>query len=116
MNMRRLLAGTAMTLAMVMTGVADAAASNLVALTGDRTLLTIDSSPAVVRRVNVSVQGQLLGIDFRPADGKLYGLLASGPRQESRSSRPCPRVSVTASTSTRRSTGCASSRAAAPVR
>ena len=78
MNMRRLLAGTAMTLAMVMTGVADAAASNLVALTGDRTLLTIDSSPAVVRRVNVSVQGQLLGIDFRPADGKLYGLLASG--------------------------------------
>ena len=78
MTLRRFLAGTAMALAMTLTGAAGAAANNLVALTGDKTLLTINSSPAVVRRVNVNVQGQLLGIDFRPADGKLYGLMANG--------------------------------------
>jgi Domain of unknown function (DUF4394) len=79
MRMRRFLTGTAMAVAMVLTGAAGAAAANLVALTGDRTLLTIDSSPAVVRRVNISgLDAQLLGIDIRPSDGRLYGLLANG--------------------------------------
>ena len=79
---------------LVMTGAADAAASNLVALTGDRTLLTIDSSPAVVRRVNVSASnGQLLGIDFRPADGKLYGLLANGAGRHDQPADRCRHAS-----------------------
>ena len=46
---------------------------------GDRTLLTINSLPAVVRRVTVSnIDAHLLGIDIRPSDGMLYGLLANG--------------------------------------
>ena len=62
-----------------MSGGAGAAAANLVALAGDRTLIGIDSQPSVVRRVNVTgLDAALLGIDVRPADGKLYGLLANG--------------------------------------
>lgn len=79
MTTRKFLARATVATALVVTGAASAAATNLVALTGDRTLLTIDSSPAVVRRVNVSgLDSQLLGIDVRPFDGKLYGLLANG--------------------------------------
>jgi hypothetical protein len=80
MKMRRFLAGAAIAAALAATGAASAAASNLVALTGDRTLLLIDSRSSEVRRqVQVSgISGALLGIDVRPADGQLYGLVADG--------------------------------------
>ena len=79
MTGRSFLTGMAMVAALATTGSNSAVAANLIALTGDRTLLTIDRSPAVVRRVNVSgTDSQLLGIDVRPADGRLYGLLANG--------------------------------------
>lgn len=56
-----------------------ASAATLAALSGDRTLLTIDTSrPAVIRKVNVAGSGRLVGIDVRPADGKLYGVFADG--------------------------------------
>ncbi len=73
------LAGVLMTAAVAI-GSASANAQNLVALSGTNTLLSINSSPAVVRRVNISGLGgaQLLGIDIRPSDGMLYGLLANG--------------------------------------
>ncbi len=48
----------------------------LIGLSGDNTLLVFDAGrPAEVRTVKVGrVGGTLLGIDFRPADGRLYGL------------------------------------------
>ena len=79
MTIRHFLAGTAMAAALAVTGAAGAAATNLLALTGERTLLAVDSSPAVVRRVHVSgLDAALVGIDIRPSDGRLYGLLANG--------------------------------------
>ena len=72
------LAGLMMTAAVTI-GSATANAHNLVALSGDSTLLTINSLPAVVRRVTISnTNAHLLGIDIRPSDGMLYGLLANG--------------------------------------
>lgn len=73
------LAGAA-ALALLVTGFAgDAAAATLAALTGSRTLQIIDTNrSAVVRQVNVAVGGRLVGIDVRPADGKLYGVVADG--------------------------------------
>lgn len=55
-------------------------AQTVVALSGDRTLATID---AQTRKVTGTVDvtgfdGRLLGIDVRPADGMLYGLGADG--------------------------------------
>ncbi len=52
-----------------------AAADTAIALTGDRTLLTIDTATAAVT-ATVEVQGvtSLLGIDLRPGNGKLYGV------------------------------------------
>ena len=96
---------------------------DLVALTGDRTLLTIDERPPGGQTAGqrLGPQGPLLGIDFRPADGQLYGLLANGnvvtinPRNgeatlKSRLDPPLflPRASAPASTSIPPSTGCAS--------
>ena len=79
MTARRILTGVLLGSALLMTGAKGAAATNLIALSSDRTLLTIDAKPAVVRRVNISgLKSALLGIDFRPADGRLYGLLANG--------------------------------------
>jgi Domain of unknown function (DUF4394) len=79
MTKTRFLTGAAIVAALAIGGAVSANATNLLALTGNRTLLTIDSSPAVVRQVNVSgLDADLLGIDFRPFDGKLYGLLANG--------------------------------------
>jgi hypothetical protein len=79
MTLQRFLAGSAIAACVGLTAVAQASAANLVALTGDSTLLSIDASPAVVRRVNVSgIDAPLLGIDVRPSDGRLYGLLANG--------------------------------------
>lgn len=79
---RRLLAGLA---ALALTAPAAASAQSaggsslIAALSGDRTLLTIDtSSRKVTRRVTVQGVSRLLSIDLRPADGQLYGLDADG--------------------------------------
>lgn len=63
-----------------MAGALPAHADALVALTGDRDLAMIDAeSGAVSGTVTVSgVEGRLLGVDVRPADGMLYGLFADG--------------------------------------
>ena len=55
-------------------------AAGIVALTGDNTLAWIDADAGTVKstvRVN-GIAGRLLGIDLRPADGKLYGVFADG--------------------------------------
>lgn len=54
-----------------------AAAETAVALTGDRTLLWIDTATATVTG-SAEAQGvdRLLGIDLRPSDGKVYGVTA----------------------------------------
>lgn len=78
MHRIHVLAGLAMTAAITI-GSAAANANDLIALAGERSLLTINSFPAVVRRVAVSnIDAYLLGIDVRPSDGMLYGLLANG--------------------------------------
>jgi hypothetical protein len=66
--------------ALTVAGAAGAAAAQLVALTGDKTLILIDHSrPAVIGQAAVSgISGRLLGIDVRPADGQLYGVVADG--------------------------------------
>lgn len=52
-----------------------AAAETAVALTGDRTLLWIDTATAAVTgQVDAQVQGRLLGIDYRPGDMTLVGV------------------------------------------
>jgi DNA-binding beta-propeller fold protein YncE len=52
-----------------------ATAETAIALTGDRTLLTIDTATATVT-ATIEVQGvsRLLGIDLRPGNGRLYGV------------------------------------------
>lgn len=59
----------------VATALPAAAAETAIALTGDRTLLTIDTATATVT-ATVEVQGvsRLLGIDLRPGNGRLYGV------------------------------------------
>ena len=66
--------------ALAATASAAADAATLIGLTSDDQLLRIDTE---TRRVSAPVRvggadGKLLGIDVRPADGKLYGLTASG--------------------------------------
>jgi Domain of unknown function (DUF4394) len=80
MQTRPLLASAAVAAFLAVTGATAAAATSLVALTGDRTLLTIDhGKPAVIRQFQVTgISGRLLRIDVRPADGKLYGIVDSG--------------------------------------
>lgn len=52
-----------------------AAAETAVALSGDRTLLWIDTATAAVTgKVDVQIGGRLLGIDLRPADNTLVGV------------------------------------------
>lgn len=57
-----------------------AQAATMAALTGDGTLAIIDTDTLkVARTVTVTgASGPLVGIDVRPADGALYGLLADG--------------------------------------
>lgn len=59
---------------------AAANAATVVALAGDRTLVTVDTAAgAVTGTATVSgVEGRLFGIDVRPSDGKLYGLFEGG--------------------------------------
>lgn len=56
-----------------------ALAQPAVGLTGDKTLVLFDTeTPAEATMVEVSGVDMLLGIDFRPADRKLYGVTADG--------------------------------------
>lgn len=59
--------------------VADAADFELIGLTADNTLLRFDSSrPGEAVTVKAArVSGTLVGIDFRPADRRLYGLTSA---------------------------------------
>lgn len=68
---------TLATAALVLGTALPAAAETAVALTGDRTLLWLDTATAAVTG-QVEVQGvdRLLGIDFRPADMTLVGVTA----------------------------------------
>ena len=57
-----------------------ARAETVAALVGDDTLVHVDTAARkAVKTVRVTgIQGRLLGIDVRPADGLLYGLVADG--------------------------------------
>ena len=59
---------------------APVAAANVVALAGERNLVWVDTETmSVTGWVEAQgAEGQLLGIDVRPADGKLYGVFADG--------------------------------------
>lgn len=59
-------------------GMASAQAANLVGLTTDGKLVSIDTT-TMTASAPVAVSGdRLVGIDARPADGKLYGVAADG--------------------------------------
>lgn len=59
---------------------AGASAASVIALTGDDALVTIDTATnSVTGSTFVSgIDGRVLGIDVRPADGMLYALFADG--------------------------------------
>ena len=57
---------------------ASAANADIVALTGDGSLATIDKSGKVTGTSKISGIGPVLGIDVRPADGQLYALSSDG--------------------------------------
>ena len=80
MKNRRFLASTDLVAVLAATGATTAAAKSLVALSGNAKLLTIDyDHPRVLRQVSVSGIGlPLLGIDVRPADRQLNGLVSDG--------------------------------------
>lgn len=70
----------AFVLAATMLGLApNAAAATLVGLTADNRLVSIDTAKrTAVMGKRIQSADKVLGIDQRPADGKLYGLTASG--------------------------------------
>ncbi len=76
MTFRSLLAASA---AFLMTSVA-ANAAQVAALIGNDTIATVDTSAKkATGSVKVTgISGALVGIDVRPADGLLYGLLEDG--------------------------------------
>jgi hypothetical protein len=81
MNRRQQKYGAALVAGMlVATAATGADAQTLVGLTGDQTLVIIDAAqPRVTSRVVVSgISAPLVGIDVRPADGMLYGLVRDG--------------------------------------
>ena len=60
-------------------GTASAEAATLVGLTADNKLVKIDTSTlAASAPMAISSSDRIVGIDVRPADGKLYGLSATG--------------------------------------
>jgi len=62
----------------LMAGIASAQAANLVGLTADGKMVIIDTT-AMTASAPVAISGdKLVGIDVRPADGKLYGVAANG--------------------------------------
>ena len=68
------------TTALVLSATAGAQAASVAALIGDKTLAVIDTTAKkVTKSMDVSgLDGALVGIDVRPADGMLYGLTAGG--------------------------------------
>ena len=61
------------------TSAATAKAATLVGLTADNKLVKIDTATmAASAPMAISSADKVLGIDVRPADGKLYGLTATG--------------------------------------
>ena len=62
-----------------MIGTASAQAATLIGLTVDNKLVKIDTSTmAAAAPMAISGAGTIVGIDVRPADGKLYGLTDAG--------------------------------------
>lgn len=60
-------------------GIASAEAATLVGLTADNKLVKIDTATmAASAPMTISAADKIVGIDQRPADGKLYGLTATG--------------------------------------
>ncbi len=60
-------------------GIASAQAATLVGLTADNKLVKIDTATmAATAPMAISGADKIVGIDQRPADGKLYGLTATG--------------------------------------
>jgi hypothetical protein len=74
------LSGVAATLAVLAASAAPATAATVFALVGDDRLAMVDPSTGVVAAPMAieGVEGRILGIDVRPADGKLYALYADG--------------------------------------
>jgi hypothetical protein len=67
------------TVAAVALAAGAASAATLVGLTGDNRLFSIDTEKrTAVAGKKIQSADKVLGIDQRPADGKLYGLTASG--------------------------------------
>lgn len=61
------------------TGIASAEATTLVGLTADNKLVKIDTTTMTASApMAISGADKVVGIDVRPADGKLYGLTATG--------------------------------------
>lgn len=70
--------GGASLLALLM-GIASAQAATLIGLTADGQLVKIDTATlAASAPMKISEADRVLGIDVRPADGKLYGLTGTG--------------------------------------
>ena len=98
---------------------ATAKAATLVGLTADNKLVKIDTATmAASAPMAISSADQVVGIDVRPADGKLYGLTAAGQLVviDHMSGKATAGAALSlamgprpSSTSTRRPTGCASS-------
>ena len=76
--MRLSLFASTLLAATALAGVAQA--ETLAALVGDDTLAIVNTEAKKVERtIKVSgISGQLLGIDVRPADGMLYGVVSDG--------------------------------------
>ncbi len=74
------LGGLAATVAVLAATAAPATAATVFALVGDDRLAMVDPSTRVVAAPVAieGVEGRILGIDVRPADGKLYALYADG--------------------------------------
>ena len=72
--------GLAATVAVIAASAAPAGAATVFALVGDDRLAMVDPTTRVVAAPVAieGVEGRILGIDVRPADGKLYALYADG--------------------------------------
>jgi hypothetical protein len=78
MKLRICRIGGASLVALLM-GIASAQAATLIGLTADGQLVKIDTTTlAASAPMKISDSDRILGIDVRPADGKLYGLTGSG--------------------------------------
>ena len=78
--MRKSIIGLATLVAGSAIGLGAAQAETVAALIGDATLAHVDTAAGkVVKTVTVTgISGTILGIDVRPADGMLYGVVSDG--------------------------------------